>query len=444
MPQFFRSLFLTPRFFIALGGVTVLFLLGYFFPLVFWMGMIGLGTLGVLAVLDVWLLWKVKRGVFARRETPERLSNGDLNELILHLESFYAFPVSLRILDELPYQFQQRDLAFETTLAPREQQVLTYSLRPVERGEYEFGAVNLYASSPLRLLRRRFRYDQQVTLPVYPSFLQMRQYELMALSSRQAATGIKKIRKIGQSQEFEQIREYVSGDDVRTLNWKATARHGTYMVNQFQDQRSQPVYCVIDTGRLMKSPFEGLSLLDHAINSALVISNIVLRKSDKAGLITFADRMGTVVAADQRPAQRFRLLEALYNLKTNYLESDFERLYSHIRRQLPRRSLLLLFTNFETLSALRRQLPYLRRLSRDHLLVVIFFLNTELQSLEETPAHNTEEIYVKTIAEKFAFEKRQIVKELERHGIQSILTPPSELSVHTINKYLELKARGMI
>lgn len=444
MRNFFRSLYITPRFFIALGAVTVIFLFAYFIPTLFLFGVIGLVILQALWIIDMVQLWNSKKAVFGRRDAPERLSNGDQNEISIFLQNYYSFPVTVRVIDEIPFQFQKRDLLFKAKIEPQLKKIITYELRPVKRGEYSFGTLNVYVASPLGLARRRLRFSQDKMVPVYPSFLQMRKYELMAITSRLSEHGIKKMRRIGHSMEFEQIRDYVKGDDVRTINWKATARHGRNMVNQYQDEKSQPVYAIVDKGRLMKSPFEGLSLLDYAINSALVISNIAIRKQDKAGLITFSDKIGAIIPADRKSSQMYRIMEMLYSQKTRFLEADFERLYIHVRRRITQRSLLLLFTNFETLSSLKRQLPYLRKLSRDHLLVVIFFVNTELKTLQESKPKNTEEVYVKTIAEKFAFEKRQIVKELERHGIQSILTTPENLSVRTINKYLELKARGMI
>lgn len=194
----------------------------------------------------------------------------------------------------------------------------------------------------------------------------------------------------------------------------------------------------------MKMPFEGLSLLDYAINASLVLSNIALYKQDKAGIATFSDRFGQLLLADRKPGQLQRILELLYHQKTRYLETDFEQLYLRVRQHVKQRSLLVLFTNFETLAGMRRQLPYFRKLAKDHLLLVIIFENTELKAvLEQTPT-NTEEIYRKTIAEKYFYEKQQIVKELGQYGIQAMLTTPQHLTVNTINQYLSLKARNMI
>jgi uncharacterized protein (DUF58 family) len=194
----------------------------------------------------------------------------------------------------------------------------------------------------------------------------------------------------------------------------------------------------------MQMPFNGLSLLDYAINASLVISNIAIKKSDKAGLLTFQDKVGSMVVAGRRNNQMAQILEALYNQKTAYRETDFSSLYNRVRRKINQRSLLLIFTNFESIFGLRRQLPYIKMLSLQHLVVVIFFENTEMKSLLESPASTLKEVYQKAIAEKFSFEKRQIVKELAMHGIQSLLTAPDQLTVNTINKYLELKSRGMI
>jgi uncharacterized protein (DUF58 family) len=256
--------------------------------------------------------------------------------------------------------------------------------------------------------------------------------------------GLKRMRKLGHTTEFEQIKEYVSGDDTRTLNWKATARTGRAMVNQFRDERAQPVYCIIDKGRLMQMPFQEMTLLDYAINTSLVMSYIAIRKEDNAGLVTFAEKVHDVITAGRRNNQMYRISETLYNQETSFPEADFERLYISLTRVIPQRSLLLLFTNFESMTGLRRQLPYLRKLSEKHVLVVIFFQNTELRALIDVQAKSLRDIYHQTIAEKMQAEKEGMVSLLRQWGIYGILTTPQDLTVDTINQYLQLKARGTV
>lgn len=441
---FYTNLFLCPRLFWALAVNVVFFLLSFFYP---WLGVLPLmlfGSIIMVLVIDLLLLFGKNGKVLGERICPERLSNSDENEIRIRLSNLYPYQVDIAVIDELPEQFQKRDMWETTSLGAKKTKTISYTLRPTKRGEYTFGSLRLYVKTPIGFLQRRFNYDMGNTVPVYPAFLQLRQHELMAISNRLSDYGLKKIRRLGHSMEFDQIKNYVSGDDYRTVNWKASARQGNLMVNSYIDEKAQHVYSIIDKSRTMRMPFNGLSLLDYAINASLALSRIVLKKEDKAGLLTISERMGKLIAADNKTTQLQRIMEVLYKEKTRYLETNMELLYVNIRRHIHQRSLLLFFTNFESISALNRQLPYLKSISKFHLLIVVFFENTELSDLSLQPAHSLNEVYHKTIAEKFIYEKKLISRELMRHGIQSILTPPELLTINSINKYLELKAKQAI
>lgn len=397
-----------------------------------------------IVVIDLLLLYRNSGGIEAERHLPERLSNGDENRIRFTVANRYFFKVLLDVIDELPVQFQIRKFRVSLTLNPAEKESRSYSLRPTERGEYHFGRLLIYARTQLGLIKLRYEFGNKEMIPVYPSFIQMKKFELIAFSNQPGESGVRKIRRLGHTMEFDQIKEYVRGDDVRAINWKATARAGDLMVNTYQDERSQQVINVIDTGRVMKMPFEGLHLLDYAINTSLVISNIVLLKDDKAGLMTLSNNETSFVAPQKKRTHIRRIQEQLYNITTNFLEADYRRLAVALKKNVSSRSLILFYTNFESISSMKRRLPVLRQIARDHLLVVIFFENTELKSLLEREPATVEEIYTKTVAESFMYEKRQIVQTLNHYGIQTILTPPRDLSVNAINKYLELKARGLL
>lgn len=442
--KFIRALYFSNRFFTLWGLIVALFIASYLIQPLLAFAKVAFVLLCVAFVVELLTLFSSSKGVQGSRKMAERLSNGDDNDITLHLSNYYTRSVRVDIVDEIPHQFQVRDILFSLTLQSGEQKSLTYQLRPVKRGEYSFGHINIFVFGPLGFLKRRIQMPEDRMVPVYPSYIQMRKYELIAISNKLTEAGIKKIRRIGHNLEFEQIKKYIAGDDVRTINWKATARRGDLMVNHYQDERMQQIYCLIDKGRVMQMPFKGLTLLDYAINASLVISNIAIKKSDKAGLATFQDKVNTFLPASRVNNQIASILQVLYNQKTSYRESDFSALYSVIRKRVTQRSLLLVFTNFETLFGLQRQLSYLQNLSKRHLVVVIFFENTELKSLIEDTPVTTEGIYQKAVAEKFSYEKRLIVQELRKHGIQSILTSPEKLTINTINKYLELKARNMI
>ncbi|MEO9954611.1 DUF58 domain-containing protein [Nonlabens sp.] len=432
------------RFFIALGILVVLFVFAFFFERLIDYLKIGFFVIIGLLLIDILLLYRTKDAIKASRVLPDKLSNGDKNPVEILITNHYNSKIFLNIIDELPVQFQERDFRIIDEVDAGKSKTFSYTVRPTERGEYHYGGLQVFVGSPLGLAQRKFSFNQDAMVPNYPSFLQLRKYELMAFTNKLRDFGLKKIRRIGHTMEFEQIKDYVQGDDVRNINWKASAKRNQLMINQFQDEKSQPVYSVIDKGRVMKMPFEELKLVDYAINATLVISNIALKKGDKAGMFSFSDKLSNQVMAQKRASQMNLILETLYNLDTDFKESDFGRLYIDIKRTITQRSLLLLYTNFETMDALHRQLPYLQAIAKNHLLVVIFFDNTELKELIRQPATTTHEIYQQTIAEKFIYEKRLIVNELNKYGIQTILTEPQNLTVNTINKYLEIKARGLL
>jgi Uncharacterized conserved protein (some members contain a von Willebrand factor type A (vWA) domain) len=443
--RFIRPLFFAQRFYWSFVTIIVLFVLSFYWEWLFNVALLCLLFLAVMVMLDYVLLFVRRQGVHIERIMADRFSNGDVNKVQLVLTNQFHFRIAVKIIDEIPVQFQQRDFLLRAGLNSGEIQTLGYELRPTERGEYVFHEINVFVKSPLQLIVRRIQNEGHQVIRVLPSYLALRQYELLAYSNNLAEAGSRKIRKIGHSLEFEQIKEYVTGDDIRSINWKATARKGgQLMVNNFTDERSQQVYCVIDKGRVMKMPFEGMTLLDYAINATLILSRVALIKQDRAGLISFAENISHFLPADRKAAQMGSILETLYNQQTKFLESDFEKLYTHIRTRITQRSLIVLFTNFESLSGLQRQLPYIRHIARNHLVLVVFFENTELRQLTNQEAHDIETLYTKTIAEKFVYEKRLIVKELQQHGIFTILTAPQHLTVNTVNKYLELKARQAI
>ncbi len=438
------DLYLANRFYFASGICILLFISSFLFPVLYLLAKLNLYAFVSLVLADYAFLFFLGRQPFVKRILNDRLSNGDENQVILQVTNRMSYPLNMEIIDEMPEQLQLRNMSFKRYLASGKTCSIKYFVKPHERGQYDFGNTNVYVSSMLGLLNRRYTLPTSLKVPVYPSYIQLKKHQLVTMNSMLKEHGGRRIRKVGQSMEFEQIKEYVTGDDVRTLNWKATARKGALMINRFADEKSQQVYCIIDKGRLMKMPFNGLTLLDYAINSTLVMSHVCLQKQDRVGLITFAEKMGSVIAADRKPVQREHILEALYRQQTAFLESDYEMLYMQLRRRVKQRSLIILYTNFESLYGLYRQLHYLRSIARHHLLLVVFFENTELVSLAHADAMNLEDVYVKTTADKFVFEKKLIVKELQKHGILSVLTAPENLTVNTVNKYLELKMKQAI
>lgn len=441
--NFFKQIFLNKTFFFAFLLVIAGYVLGFYFPVMIQISHLLLFALILISLMDLILLFSHKTGISGERTVQDKLSNFDKNPVQIHLQNYFPFRIHYTILDEIPEQFQIFDFEMSGMLSSKKEIDLKYDLIPNERGIYKFGKTNVFVRSPLGFLERKIVLHTENQIKVYPSFLRLNQYSLQNFKAHINEIGQKKIRRIGHSMEFEQIKNYVSGDDFRTINWKSTAKHQKLMVNQYVDEKSQQVYCAIDKGRVMKMPFDGKTLLDYSINASLIFSNVVLQNHDRAGVFTFSNQLENLVKAERRTSQLQKISETLYGIQSNFMETDFGKLYNYIRHKITQRGLILLFTNFESMDSLHRQLPYLLAINKSHLLVVVFFRNTELEDFLVSTDEKTD-LYEKTLVEKFIYEKQQIVLELNKHGIQTVLTRPEDLTVNTINKYLEIKSRGII
>ena len=482
-------MYLNKRFYYLITVIILVIALGYAVQPLFTIGRFLLLLLVIAVITDIALLWS-RIGINAFRTLSPRFSNGDDNPVSIRLESNYPFAVHAEVIDEVPFVFQRRDILFKALIRSLGEATITYNLRPTERGIYGFGRVRVFVSTVLGLVQRRYTCCEPQDVKVYPSYLMLRQYELLAMSNNLTEMGIKRIRRIGHNTDFEQIKDYVVGDDYRTINWRATARRSYIssltphlMVNVYQEERAQQVFSVIDKGRMMQQAFlvhnsqfivhssstgeeadeNRMTLLDYAINASLVLSYVAVNKQDKAGLITFSDHFETFIPASRHTGQMQTLQEALYAEHTQFGETDYSALLAGLSRHVTHRALLILFTSFTSMAALRRQLLYLRQLARRHRLLVVFFEDEEVRRFtvhssqftvhssqftvhsSQFTVHSsqltTEQVYQRVIAEKFVYEQRLIVQTLRQYGIQSLLTTPNNLSIDVINKYLEIKSQ---
>ena len=443
-----RSVFLTSRLFAALAVLVAAFVGAFFWDPLFVPAKAATAALALALLADVLALYALGGRLDGERAVPAKLSLGDPNPVDVSVRSTYPFASRVVVLDEVPVQFQARTAGTVVRIAARGMAHVSYSLRPTARGAYGFGWLLLYAGGPLGLARRRFRAAAGGEAVVYPSILQMQRYAFLATSDRLQEAGVRRVRRLGQTMEFDQVRAYVPGDDRRSVNWKATARRGAtgggtaLYVNTYQEERAQPVVAALDMGRAMRAPFDGLTLVDHAINASLVLLNTALLTDDRAGLVAFDQEVRTVLRPTRTPATLPTLLDALYRLDPGFRDPSFEALYGALRTQIRTRALVLLFTNIDTVAGLERQLPYLRQIARMHRLCVVLFENTGIRALLTARSERLEDVYVKAVAEGLALETREVARTLERTGIGALVTRPESVTADAVNRYLQIRSRG--
>lgn len=437
-----RSLYISSRFFQVGIGLVLFWLWAFLWPILFVPAIVCTVFFWGYAVWDIIRLYGTH--LEGERICADRFSNGDLNPVSLTLENLSSKVVDVRIIEEFPDQFQIRDHQWFVRLEPKHRRSYQYELRPVKRGRYQFGYLWLYARHPYGWFERRFQAAAFREVAVYPSFHQLKSNQFLAFHRNSLRAGAKKRKRLGLSTEFEQIKNYIPGDDVRHINWKATARKGSLMLNQYRDEKTQQLICMVDKGRRMELPFHDMSLLDYAINASLAISDIALRSEDRVGLLTYGAKLSSWVSPEKGIHHLQRIQEILYHQKTDFTESNVEKAAAWVNRKAYERSLIIYFNNYTSLLSLERDLDYLRALSRRHLLVVVLFKNRPLEELSLQAPQTTREVYHQVVAEQLVQEQQLMVRKLRRWGILSILTHPEDLNISTINTYLRIKKELLV
>lgn len=450
-------MFLKKRFFYLSFLIAVISVVGVKVSLCYFLAMILLCVMAVALAVDVLVLLYTK--MEGERMIAQKLDLGERNFVKLKVEIKRGWIKSCYTIDELPAEFRCSN---DTQTMERDEDgcfVSSYTLFPTRRGAYKLGRMLVFATL-LGLVERRFVIEKMGRgVDVYPAFSRLREKEQQARSMTVENMGIHKRQLPTNQTEFQDIREYVIGDDIRAVNWKATARAGKIMVNNYEDERSQNIYNIINCGRVMHRTFGGLSLEDYAVNASLLVSYSAMNtENDNVGLFTFGPTGIDYLPSRCGQLQLKNIMKQLYSLETEYGEGDLEELCLRVDRYVQRRSLMILHTDYATLGALERDLPLLRRLSQRHCLVVVMFLDKELENVSERKnkarnaafdavnAVNTEKIKVSelvegSIASNLVQQKLAISDKLQQLGIHCVLTYPENVSFSVVRKYIELKAK---
>lgn len=443
-------MFLRKQFFITAFVLAAVSTLGLWFNALYTLALWGVMVFAFLCLVDVAMLLFCR--VKGERIISKKLDLGENNNISLKVSIDRGVVRKYYAVDDIPSDLGcDKDLI---SFKKDEDDVLVaqYNLFPLRRGAYVLGRTVLFGSF-LGFVERRFTVvDKGQNVDVYPAFSRLREKEQIARSLQVESYGSHKRQMPSHQTEFQDIREYVPGDDIRTVNWKATARVGRTMVNNFEDERSQHIYNIIDCGRTMHRTFGGLTLQDYAVNASLLLSYTALNtEGDNVGLMTYGPDGTSYLPSRSGDVQLKNIMQNLYSLKTEYGEGDLEELCLVLDRRVLRRSLVCLYTDYSSLASLDRQLPFLRRISQRHCLVVVLFLDRELESLserkfersedEKKPKLNATRLVESTLASDLIFGKQSIIDKLHQNGIHSVATYPENLSFSIVRKYIDLKAR---
>ncbi|HWQ13740.1 MAG TPA: DUF58 domain-containing protein [Roseiflexaceae bacterium] len=412
-------------------------------PALLWLAVAYLLAVAALVAADA-LVTTRPQAIEVERINDSKLSLGAQNLVTLLIANRSARSLRFQLRDEHPLEIPADAVILSGAAAPFGLAELHYHLRPLRRGDFAFGDVNIRYPSALGTFTRQARYPAAAQVKVYPNVLDVRKYDLLARKGLLFELGLRPARIFGQGAEFERLREYNTDDEFRRINWKATARRGKPIAAEYETERSQYVVSAIDTGRLMRPPIGDLAKLDYAINASLMLSYVATLKGDHVGMLSFADDVRTYLAPRRGRGQFYRMLEALYNVQFEPVEADYARALTYLGLKHKRRSLVVLFTDLVTLDAARPLVAHLARLAQRHLPLCVVISDPNVTRLAAQPARSSEAVYQRAVAEMLLDERQVVLDTLHRSGVLTLDVPADKLTVALINKYLELKGRGVL
>ena len=378
------------------------------------------------------------------RETTRVLSLQKNHRVALHISNVSGRSCTAFVRDDIPQEFETSPKEFVLRLSPRSRTSVHYELIASRRGKFELRQINVRVRSLLGFWQRFLEYPQISELHVYPDMKQLAEYAILARTNRLSLMGVRRTRRIGLENDFERLRDYTLDDNYKFIDWKASARRLKMTVKDFQTSQSQRIIFLLDCGRLMTNEAAGLSLLDHSLNAALMLSYVALRQGDAVGLIAFGDRVLSYVPPRGGMKQMNQLLHASFNRFPEMVESRYDDAFLYLNSHCKKRSLVVLVTSvIDEVNAHQVQ-GYLRNLVGRHLPLGVLLRDHRLFDAADRQPANDEELFRAAAGAEILTWRRQVLRDLMRGGVLALDVFPEEMTAPLVNRYLEVKARHLL
>jgi uncharacterized protein (DUF58 family) len=452
----------TRRFFIwlAIGALPLAFV--WTMPALKWGMIVYDAALFALAFIDYRRAEKPDEFTI-QRHLPHRLMIGADNEIIITLRHACARRITFTLKDEYPPELELHGERVFTLTPIRQRRgdglpvsamreaTANYQLYANARGDYGFGDLVIRYDAPWGLVTRQARIAAAEHVKVYPNLHEARKYELQARHNRQMLMGLRRTRLRGQGREFESLRDYVRGDELRHISWTATARRGRMTTRQYQTERNQSIVVMLDAGRLMTSRpasnnerLAKLSKLDHAINATLAIAYVAAAGGDNIGLLVFNRQVASYLPPQRGHAQLNAMIESLYNVKPQMAEPSYARAFQYLSNNCKRRSLVVILTDLVDGEASAELLSYTATLLPRHLPLIVTIGDNDLRALVTQPPADITGVYQQSVAEELLLQREEALARITQLGGLALDVPAGQLSLQLVNQYLAVKERGLL
>lgn len=443
MTAWLRSLVPRRRLLAALAGGAAIIALAEINAL-FWLLAAGYHAVLVYLVTRDLMELPGPAGFEVRRDIPQPLSLGEEQPVLVGVSLAAAAGLEAVVADHLPAGISPTRREVSGRFDRDGVLIADYTCRPARRGAFEIGPCDIRCWRPAGFFVRQVRVPAKDGAAVYPNVLAIRRYQLTARRGMPYRPGLRRSRPPGATSAFAGLRDFLPGDELRRINWKASARKDLPVVNELEAERGQQVMILLDCGRLMTAPAGRLTKLDHAVNAALLLGWLAQQQGDRVGLLAFSDAVDRFLPPQRGPQQVSRLSQALYAVRAEYIEPDFGEAFALLNRRVTRRSLVVVLTDVLDPTASRDLVAQALWLSKRHLVLVVAMADPAITAALVSPIESSDRAYEWAAAEELNAARRQAFEQLHRGGVLSLDVEAGKLSPALVERYLELKERALL
>ncbi|HEX9938188.1 MAG TPA: DUF58 domain-containing protein [Longimicrobium sp.] len=388
-------------------------------------------------------LWAPAPSLRIERRAPQRISLGATSRDRLLVENRGKLAARVRVTDDLPEILARQGADVqEVVIPPGRDATLEYEVRADRRGDAEYGDVHVRVLGPLGVAWRQRRVYRSDPLRVLPGVLEVRRYRLLGLHNRLREAGFRAVRQRGEGGSFESLREYVRGDDPRTIDWKASGRRSRLIVRQYEAERRQNVVMLVDAGRMMTEKVGERERIDYALTAALLLADVASLHGDLVGLLVFADRVQQYIPPSRNAIST--LAEALGSVHARMVEPNYPAAFTYLAKQLRRRSLLVVFTDIIDSSASSALVAHLGKAASRHLPIAVAIRNPDLEAAAQLPPKSEADVYRRAAAEELLQARGAALTQMQRAGVLIADSRPTDAVPNVVNRYLDVKRRGLL
>ena len=437
--------FVFTRLFYLLAAFAIIpLLLSGQYPWLRWVAL-GYNVLLFGAAFAEWRFCQLPKGLVISREFGGRFAMGAETEVRLHIQNASNRSVSLLLKDEYPPQMTlsgvregRADVDAQSTAT------LIYGVKPPKRGRFEFGQTALRYRSRFRLIWCQTDVVEPATVKVYPNMRRAHEAELKALGARSLVASHRKTSWRGEGREFESLRDYVRGDELRHISWSATARRGKLTTRQYQIERDQTILIALDAGRLMTARIENETKLDSAVHATLALLSAANRAGDNAGLVVFGRGIKSYLPPGRGRDHIEAALEALYAVEPEMIEPSYPHAFEFIAGNSKRRSLVVLLTDLVDEEGSKELLTSLHILRPRHLPLVVTIADRDLKAVVQQTPSSVKELFTQSVAEEIIHHREAALRMVESIGGLALDVTAAALAPALLETYLRVKERGLL